>query len=213
MHYALVGMGVFVFAVGVFVSVMTAQTNHAASQTVEALSRANNQPATSTAAEPSTIKPGENAVNNFVVAPKMPRYLNIPRLGVHARILSLGILNNGELATPGNIYDVGWYNESSSPGQTGAMMVEGYAASGMAEGVFYDLGKLKAGDQVQVVRGDGSIFSYRVVRNQHMGSDANDMNAAMNPVTADRPGLNLITTADQSGNRHSHGIIVFTEQI
>jgi sortase (surface protein transpeptidase) len=142
----------------------------------------------------------------------MPRYLNIPRLGVHARILSLGILNNGELATPGNIYDVGWYNESSSPGQTGAMMVEGYAASGMAEGVFYDLGKLKAGDQVQVVRGDGSIFSYRVVRSQSLGGSA-DMNAAMKPATADNPGLNLITITDRADTGSSQRVIVFTEQI
>jgi sortase (surface protein transpeptidase) len=212
MHYALVGMGVFVFAVGVFVSVMTVQTNHAASQTVEALSRANNQPATSTAAEPSTIKPGENAVNNFVVAPKMPRYLNIPKLGVHVRILSLSILNNGALATPGNIYDAGWYNESSLPGQSGAMLLEGYVSGGTARGVFYDLGKLKAGDQVQIVRGDGSIFSYRVVRSQSLGGST-DMNTAMKPATADNPGLNLITITDRADTGSSQRVIVFTEQI
>ncbi len=146
----------------------------------------------------------------------MPRYLNIPKLGVHARVLSLGILNNGALATPHNVFDVGWYNESSLPGQPGAMLFDGHVSSWTSHGVFYGIKKLVGGDIVQVVRGDGTTFSYKVVKSQTFDHDNVDMNSAIKPVDPTKPGLNLITcTGDviKGTNEFNQRVLVYTEQM
>lgn len=224
LQYALMSMAVLSFIIGVVVSTITLRTNHVATKQVAALAKTTvNQAATSDAVTnkttpppPSTTPPSTHAVSNYAVGPTMPRYLNIPKLGVHARVLSLGILNNGALATPNNVFDVGWYNESTLPGQPGAMLIDGHVSSWTSHGVFYGIKKLVSGDEIQVVRGDGTVFNYQVVRNQVFDHNDVDMQAAVTPVDPNAPGLNLITcTGDviSGTNEFNERILVFAKQV
>jgi sortase (surface protein transpeptidase) len=149
----------------------------------------------SSSADPalSTVKPTASSLASYVVAPNLPRYLIIPKLGVDARILSVGVNTQGALGTPGNIYDTAWYNESAEPGQPGAMLIDGHVSSWTANGVFYGIKTLAAGDLIKVERGDGTVFTYSVVSSQIYPSGNVDMTSAMTPVVAGQPGLNLIT--------------------
>jgi LPXTG-site transpeptidase (sortase) family protein len=217
---ALVAMACFVFATGLFTSLQTILTNHNANAQVSALSKkAYDASATSDsppAGAPSTVKPTSASVANYVVGPNMPRYLNIPELGVHARVLSLGILSNGALGTPNNVFDTGWYNESSLPGQPGAMLIDGHVSSWTSHGVFYGIKNLKPGDTMQVQRGDGTLFTYKVVRSQTFSDNNVDMTSAVTPVTAGKPGLNLITctgTLKPGTSEFNERVVVYAEQI
>jgi LPXTG-site transpeptidase (sortase) family protein len=221
---ALTGMACCVFAVGLLVSLQTIKVNHTAAAQVAALAKQSSAPArptsssqtTAPAAIPSTTKLPAAAITNYVVGPTMPRYLNIPRLSVHARVLSLGILSTGALATPNNVFDVGWYNQSSLPGQPGAMLIDGHVSSWTTPGVFYGLKNLKIGDQLQIVRGDGKTFTYQVVKSQVFSDNNVDMQSAVTPVTAGKPGLNLITCDGQvkpGTSEFSERVIVYTQQI
>ena len=110
--------------------------------------------------------PTETEVQEYTVAPDRPRYLTIERLGVkNSRILPMGINNKGELDTPRNIFDVGWYESSDKPGQGGTMVIDGHNGGPHVYGVFKKLPDLVNGDIVQVERGDGAIFKYKVVEN------------------------------------------------
>jgi LPXTG-site transpeptidase (sortase) family protein len=151
-----------------------------------------------------------------MVAPDLPRYIKIPKLGVNARILQAGVTSSGALGTPSNVYDAAWYTGSAKPGQPGATLIDGHVSSWTTHGVFYNLKKLVAGDTIQVQRGDGQILTYQVVKSQTYQDDKVDMQAAMTPVVAGQPGLNLITCTGQvkpGTSEFNQRIVVFTKQI
>lgn len=169
----------------------------------------------SSSSPPSTVKPTPNTIASFIVAPNLPRYLNIPKLGVHARVFSVGLTRSGSLETPHNIYDTDWYDESSLPGQPGAMLIDGHVSSWTAHGVFYGIKTLLPGDLLQIVRGDGQIFNYKVVKTQIYNANNVNMAAALSSIIPGKPGLNLITcTGDviPGTNDFNERVVVYSIQ-
>ena len=97
----------------------------------------------------------------------MPRYLSIEKLGIsNARILQVGIKASGELGTPSNIFDVGWYTASGKPGAGKTLLLDGHNGGPHVHGVFKDLPSLVIGDVIIIERGDGVVFKYEVVENK-----------------------------------------------
>lgn len=132
------------------------------------------------------VEPTEQEVVEYTVAADRPRYLSIDRLGISkARVLPMGINANGELSTPNNIFDVGWYYSSGKPGQGGTLLIDGHNGGPHVQGVFKDLPALGDGDIITIERGDGQIFQYSVVENKTVAlSDSNDYmaTAMMSPM-------------------------------
>ena len=111
-------------------------------------------------------EPTTEEVKEYTVAPDRPRYLTIEKLGINkARILSMGINAKGELDTPRNIFDVGWYEGSGRPGQGGTLIIDGHNGGPHVLGVFKNTPTLVNGDKIIVERGDGVIYKYSVVEN------------------------------------------------
>lgn len=111
-------------------------------------------------------EPTEAEIREYNVAPDRPRYLVVEKLGVkNARVLPMGVNTSGELATPVNIFDVGWYEASGKPGQGGTMIIDGHNGGPHVHGVFKNLPSLAKGDKVKIERGDGAVFTYEVVEN------------------------------------------------
>ncbi len=215
--WALAGMAVLVFGLGLVVALGGWHANHQVQAQVTRLSQtASKSTAAAAATPPSTVAPTTKAVTTYNVAPNLPRYLKIPSLGVNARVLSVGVNAGGALQTPSNVYDTAWYNESAQPGQPGAMLIDGHVSSWTTHGVFYGLKNLKPGDTMQVERGDGTTFTYKVVKSQVYDASNVDMTAAMTPITPGVPGLNLITCDGQvkaGTSEFNERIVVFTEQV
>jgi sortase (surface protein transpeptidase) len=213
-QWALTGMACLVFGLGLAVSWQGLRTNHDAAIQIAALSKkAGNQ--TSPAA-PGTAKPSGHTISQYVVAPSLPRYLKIPKLGVDARVLQVGVTASGSIGTPSNVYDTAWYTGSAKPGQAGAMLIDGHVSSWTTHGVFYGIGRLKPGDMMQIVRGDGAVFNYRVVKVETYPANQVDMQAVIKPVTASQPGLNLITCTGRvikGTDQFSQRVIVFGQQV
>lgn len=170
-------------------------------------------PDTSQAA-PSSVKPTAQAVATYTVPAPDPKYLSIPAINItNARIIRLGLLKNGQIATPDNVFDTGWYDASSEPGQSGAMFIYGHVSSWTADGVFYNLKKLQAGDLVTVTRGDNTTFTYRVTGSKVYPANSVDMNEVLSPVDPGRPGLNLMTCTGQvipGTSEFNERLVVFT---
>ncbi|MDO5480349.1 MAG: class F sortase [Candidatus Saccharibacteria bacterium] len=122
------------------------------------------------------VPPSDTEVSEYTVAPDRPRYLSIERLEINkARILPMGINEKGELSTPNNIFDVGWYYNSSKPGKGGTLLIDGHNGGPHVQGVFKALPSLSEGDIIVIERGDGTIFKYSVVENISVPlSEAND---------------------------------------
>lgn len=142
-------------------------------------------------------EPTVEEVREYVVAADRPRYLSIEKLGIsNARILSVGVTAAGALATPANIFDVGWYNASGKPGEGRVLIIDGHNGGPHVYGVFKRLPELVAGDIIKIERGDGAVFNYKVVENTTVSID--DANSYMNTsarrsAVNGKEGLTLIT--------------------
>lgn len=167
-------------------------------------------------AAPSSVRPAQNVVNAYNVAPDLPKYISIPAIGIaKARVVRLGVMKDGAIATPDNIYDTGWYSGSAKPGQPGAMFIYGHVSSWTANGVFYDLHQLRPGDAITITRGDNTVFSYRVVTSKVYPYTDVDMSQVLSPVDAGKPGLNLMTCTGnviKGTSDFSERLVVFAVQ-
>ena len=162
---------------------------------------------TTTTAPSSTENVNEEDVSeqdkqSWKVAANKPRFLSIEKLGIdRARIVEIGVNNEGRLQTPTSIFDVGWYRSSGKPGKGGVMLLDGHNGGPTKEGVFKHLPELVAGDIITIERGDGKFFRYEVVENEEVPLSEADskMDKMMTPIISGKEGLSIITcTGDWS---------------
>jgi sortase (surface protein transpeptidase) len=94
-----------------------------------------------------------------------PTHIDIPAINVSARMLSLGVNEKNELAVPPieKADQASWYKLGPSPGELGSAVILGHVDSvKKGPAVFFNVGKLKAGDVITVARKDGSKPIFKV---------------------------------------------------
>jgi LPXTG-site transpeptidase (sortase) family protein len=206
-------MAAIVFLSGMSVAVWGYWTN----RQVKAQARTISQ--NSTADDNAAVQedePSSQAYGSYAVDPSLPRYVKINKIGVNAMVARLGVNKNGELKAPGNVFNAGWYENSSKPGEGGAVLLDGHVAGPTKHGVFYDIKKLEAGDMISIERGDGQVFNYKVVKSTVADANKLDMSEALLPIVAGKGGLNLITCTGSysaSSGEYNQRIIVFATQV
>jgi sortase (surface protein transpeptidase) len=94
----------------------------------------------------------------------VPVRVVIPAIGVSAPVMRLGLNANGSLQVPplDNHNLAGWYTGSVTPGQYGAAVLLGHVDTWSGGSVFYKIKNLRRGEQVDVVRADGSVAVFSV---------------------------------------------------
>jgi LPXTG-site transpeptidase (sortase) family protein len=140
--------------------------------------------------------------------------LQVPRIGIDAGVVILGVDPDGTMQSPNNPRDVGWYTFAARPGQLGNIVMAGhpdYANYGPA--VFYRLRELQEGDEVLVQLEDGSRFAYRV-----LSLTAYDANAPVAEAVGPTPNesITLITCAgafDRSLREYDKRLVVRGERV
>jgi LPXTG-site transpeptidase (sortase) family protein len=96
-----------------------------------------------------------------------PIRLSIPAIGINALVEPVGILSNGDIATPTQSpwENVGWYNAGPRPGERGSAVIDGHLdRPGGYPAVFWRLRDLHVGDDVLVLSTDGKIRHFHVTR-------------------------------------------------
>ena len=132
------------------------------------------QPVTSHSASPS-VSPTPTPTST----PSRPVKLLIPSIGVDAAIEVAGVDANNNIATPQDSRNAAWYSGSVLPGESGNAFIEGhlnwYTGPGrtgpVVPRVFWSLGKVKNGDQVQIVQENGTILTFQVDRTYTLDHD------------------------------------------
>jgi LPXTG-site transpeptidase (sortase) family protein len=181
-----------------FIRVVTFEDNYYSSK--EGTERAvTEESSTDTNADLDETEPTDAEVAEYTVAADRPRYLTIEKLGIKkSRVLAMGVNKSGELDTPRNIFDVGWYESSGKPGQGGTMVIDGHNGGPHVYGVFKNLPNLATGDIIQIERGDGVIFKYKVVENTSV--DLNDSDAYMSTaMRSPETGIESVTLISCTG--------------
>jgi sortase (surface protein transpeptidase) len=96
-----------------------------------------------------------------------PVHLRVPAIDVRTELMQLGLNGDGTVEVPPLGPDdlAGWYRNSPAPGAVGPAVLLGHVDSAeWGPGVFFDLGALSPGDEVEVARADGSVAVFAVDR-------------------------------------------------
>ncbi|WDZ84982.1 class F sortase [Micromonospora cathayae] len=142
-----------------------------------------------------------------------PTTITIPRIGVNAPIMSLGVEADGTVQMPPlqQARNAGWYSRGPSPGEIGNAVIVGHVDSAyIGPAVFFDLGTLLPGDAITVARADGTSATFRVdtVRSYPKTEFPAELVYGGN----DRPGLRVVTcggTFDERTRDYLDNVIVF----
>jgi len=147
------------------------------------------------------------------LGPSVPRALDIPSIGVHTPLMSLGLQADGTVQVPPLKGDApaGWYKGLSSPGEAGPAVILGHVDSAKdGPAVFYRLKELRPGARVSIDRADGRRVHF-VVKSVVRYPKQNFPTAA---VYGPRPGaeLRLVTCGgsfDALRRRYRDNIVVY----
>jgi sortase (surface protein transpeptidase) len=89
-----------------------------------------------------------------------PVAITIPNIGVHSFLVHLGLNPDGSLQVPTSFHVAGWFVHSVAPGAVGPAVIVGHVDSKSGPGIFYKLGDLRPGDQIDVARADGTTAHF-----------------------------------------------------
>ncbi|KMS82426.1 MULTISPECIES: class F sortase [Streptomyces] len=121
-------------------------------------------PQPATAAAPDT----RATLGTFSPAPALPfspvQRVRIPAIRVDAPVVQVGLDADGWVAAPPpeNPGLAGWFTGAVSPGEKGTAVIVGHVDNKQGPAVFYGLGALKKGNQVEVLRQDGRTAVFEI---------------------------------------------------
>lgn len=161
-------------------------------------------PSVSTAPTPATVEEG---------APD-PVRLRIPAIGVDAGVGALGHNRDRTLEVPTDPAAAGWFRPGPEPGEQGAAVVAGHVDSWQGPGVFFRLGELQPGAEVEIEREDGTVRTFRVDRVEQHPKDGFPTDAVYGVRTGIE--LRLITCGglfDRGVDSYEDNIIAFATAV
>ncbi|MGW5557775.1 class F sortase [Micromonospora sp. NPDC003944] len=141
-----------------------------------------------------------------------PVRVQIPAIDVRADIVPVGADAAGVLEVPplDRPTLAGWYRHGVSPGETGNAVLVGHVDSPSGPAVFFDLGRLRAGQQVQVTRADARVATFTVDDVRAYPKERFPSTLVYGP--ADAAGLRLITCGgrfDATTGNYVDNVVVF----
>ncbi|SDP10072.1 Sortase family protein [Klenkia soli] len=107
-----------------------------------------------------------------VLAASAPVAMRIPVLRADADVVELGLRRDGSMETPNGAEPVGWYTGSPTPGALGPAVLAGHVDWDGEPGTFVGLRELLPGDEVEVLRADGTTAVFTVDRVEEHAKDA-----------------------------------------
>lgn len=161
--------------------------------------------------KPKTV--AENPINALKNDGVQPEKIVIPSIGVEAEVLHLGITEDGEMAVPGTIDEVSWFEPGYKPGENGRAVIAGHVDGVEGPAIFWDLADLVAGDEI-IVEGEGKPLTFRVYAMESVQLELADIESVFGYRST--PELVLITcsgTYDFDRGTREERLIVYAELI
>jgi sortase (surface protein transpeptidase) len=169
-------------------------------------------PAEQIPASVGTSVPGLDGAVAKPLAFSRPVQLEIPKLDVDAPVMRLGLAANHTVAVPPlqNHNLAGWYDGSVTPGQQGTSVLLGHVDSFTGISVFFYIKTLRRGNQIKVMRANGSTAIFTVDGVQRVVKSAFPTSDVYGRVKY--PGLRLITCGgpfDTGTRQYLDNIVVY----
>lgn len=160
-------------------------------------------------------EPGTPLVASTVEAPATdvglpaPERVRITSIGVDATLERLDVDPAGRLKAPVDPDDAGWFAGGTSPGDMGPAVIAGHVDSHDGPAVFYRLRELRAGDTVEVRRGD-RWFAFTVVATEQFPKTEFRTDKVYGPTPV--PELRLVTCGgpfDRDRRSYQDNVVVY----
>jgi sortase A len=142
----------------------------------------------------------------------LPDKIIIPSININASIEEVGITTEGQMDTPKVDGNVGWYEFGPVPGAFGSAVIAGHLDTSFgAHGVFWNLDKVKIGDDIFVIDKYGTKLIFVVTKIKLFPFDLLDTKEIFDD--NQNESLNLITcngSWENSVNNYSQRLVVFS---
>lgn len=152
-------------------------------------------------------------IENVTAKVEFPTNLKIPKLGINAPVLQVGLDENGKMGVPESVEVVGWYNLGAKPGEKGNAVFAGHldTITG-APAVFYNLSSLEKGDEIISTDISGKQYRFKVTRKEVYPFDRFPLQDIFGD--SKDSSLNLITCAgvfDLTSLNYTQRVVVFSK--
>jgi hypothetical protein len=134
--------------------------------------------------------------------PSVPVRIEIPRIGVRAPVIRLGLNPDRSLEVPKDYGDAGWWSGGARPGERGPAVIAGHVDSHTGPAVFYRLTDLRPNDEIVVIARDGTRTRFAVVGSEHYPKAHFPTDRVYGPT--DGPTLRLITCGGEFDRSTGH---------
>lgn len=143
----------------------------------------------------------------------MPVTLKIPRLEIDAKVEKVGLDENKNMDVPKDPQNAAWYQLGYLPGQQGSAVIAGHFDTPTgAPAVFYRLGNLENGDEIQITDEKNETLTFIVTGKENYPYDNFPLTEVFGP--HEKQVLNLITcegTFLKDKKSYSHRTVVYSE--
>lgn len=151
-----------------------------------------------------------------VLDPSEPRRLTIPSIKVEAPILTVGLAKDGSVDVPplNRHNEAGWFGQGPTPGQFGPSLIVGHADTRTGPSVFHNLGRLKPGQKIEILREDNSLAIFQINSVERFDKDKLPPDRVYGDYT--RPSLRLMTCGGKwlGGDQgYSDNVVVFASLV
>ncbi|MCU1685632.1 MAG: class sortase [Amycolatopsis sp.] len=141
-----------------------------------------------------------------------PTRVRVPKIGADSSLISIALDASGNIAVPSanKPMQAAWYQLSPVPGNVGPAIILGHVDGNKQEGVFFNLKKLAAGDEILVDRSDGKQEKFVVDHKTEVPKDNFPQDAVFGNTT--KPQLRLITCGgvfDHAAHSYQDNIVVY----
>lgn len=153
----------------------------------------------------------EEVVRESPFARSLPVRLHIPKINIDAEFVPPLDLNDDQTVSVPDVYDkVGWYKYGATPGEIGAAVILGHVDSLTGPAVFFSLGQLREGDEIEVTRADGTTAVFVVDELKRYNQQEFPTEKVYGKIN--HAGLRLVTCTglfDKGVQRYSHNLVVY----
>jgi len=165
-------------------------------------------------AQPAPAQAQQNAISLSNARDLTPVTIKIPAIQLSAPVVKTGLETDGSLHVPSDPQLTGWYDLGPRPGEIGPAVITGHLDSAAGPGVFINLKNTKIGDEIDVVRDDGSIAVFRVDKEESYPQDNFNTQAVYGAIPG--AGLRVITCSgvySRAAGHYSDDLVVYASLV
>jgi LPXTG-site transpeptidase (sortase) family protein len=147
--------------------------------------------------------------------PGIPVKVSIPSIALETEIESVAMDSKGRMDVPKDANNTAWFNPGYRPGQNGNAVLAGHFDNeDGSPAVFWDIKKLKKGDQIIVTDEDGQEKAFAVTGIEQYPYDAFPIKEVFGESSTSM--LNLITCQgewDEKAKNYSDRMVVYSQLV